>query len=90
MDRQFKQQLLEPCKRAVQLEDVLKIVKDAVNKIDVPIILFTYYNPIYYRGAESFLQQIREAGGQRFGRSRIYPSKKQIPCSILPRKLVLK
>ena len=48
--------------KGVQLEDVLKIVKDAVNKIDVPIILFTYYNPIYYRGAESFLQQIKEAG----------------------------
>ena len=48
--------------KGVQLEDVLKIVKDAVNKIDVPIILFTYYNPIYYRGVESFLQQIKEAG----------------------------
>lgn len=48
--------------RGVQLEDVLAIVKDAVNKIDVPIILFTYYNPIYYRGVESFLRQVKEAG----------------------------
>ncbi|MFM2311598.1 MAG: tryptophan synthase alpha subunit [Cyanobacteriota bacterium] len=48
--------------KGVQLEDVLAIVKDAVNKIDVPIILFTYYNPIYYRGVESFLQQVKEAG----------------------------
>jgi tryptophan synthase alpha chain len=48
--------------KGVQLEDVLAIVKNAVNKIDVPIILFTYYNPIYYRGVESFLQQIKEAG----------------------------
>lgn len=48
--------------KGVQLEDVLAIVKKVVNKIDVPIILFTYYNPIYYRGVESFLQQIKEAG----------------------------
>ncbi|MEY2858809.1 MAG: tryptophan synthase alpha subunit [Cyanobacteriota bacterium] len=48
--------------KGVKLEDVLAIVKDAVNKFDVPIILFTYYNPIYYRGVESFLQQIKEAG----------------------------
>ncbi|MEL6579612.1 MAG: tryptophan synthase subunit alpha [Cyanobacteria bacterium J06621_12] len=48
--------------KGVQLEDVLAIVKQAVTKIDVPIILFTYYNPIYYRGVESFLKQIKEAG----------------------------
>jgi tryptophan synthase alpha chain len=48
--------------KGVQLEDVLAIVKDAVTKIDVPIILFTYYNPIYYRGVESFLKQIKQAG----------------------------
>ena len=48
--------------KGVRLEDVLGVVKDVVGKIDVPIILFTYYNPIYYRGIESFLQQIKEAG----------------------------
>jgi len=48
--------------KGVRLEDVLAIVKDAVNKVDVPIILFTYYNPIYYRGVEVFLKQIKEAG----------------------------
>ncbi|MEN9519312.1 MAG: tryptophan synthase alpha subunit [Cyanobacteriota bacterium] len=48
--------------KGVQLEDVLAIVKDAVSKIDVPIILFTYYNPIYYRGVESFLKQVKQAG----------------------------
>jgi tryptophan synthase alpha chain len=48
--------------KGVQLEDVLAIVKNAVNKIDVPIILFTYYNPIYYRGVELFLKQIKKAG----------------------------
>lgn len=48
--------------KGVQLEDVLTIVKQAVNKINVPIILFTYYNPIYYRGVESFLEQVKAAG----------------------------
>jgi tryptophan synthase alpha chain len=48
--------------KGVRLEDVLTIVKQVVDKIDVPIILFTYYNPIYYRGIEIFLKQIKEAG----------------------------
>ena len=48
--------------KKVQLEDVLTIVKRAAGKINIPIILFTYYNPIYYRGIEAFLQQIKEAG----------------------------
>ena len=48
--------------KGVELEDVLSIVKQATGKIDVPIVLFTYYNPIYYRGVESFLKQVKEAG----------------------------
>ena len=46
----------------VKLEDVLEIVKDAQADIKAPIILFTYYNPIFYRCVESFLKQIVEAG----------------------------
>lgn len=48
--------------KGVRLDDVLAIVKQTVPKIEVPIILFTYYNPIYYRGIETFLQQVKEAG----------------------------
>ena len=48
--------------RGVKLEDVLDLVKTVGKKIELPIILFTYYNPIYYRGVESFLKQIKEAG----------------------------
>ncbi len=48
--------------KGVKLEDVLNIVRETSSKIDVPIILFTYYNPIYYRGIEAFLQQIKDAG----------------------------
>ena len=48
--------------KGVQLEDVLAIVKQVAPKIEIPIILFTYYNPIYYRGIESFLQLVKDAG----------------------------
>ena len=48
--------------KGVGLEDVLTLVKQTVGKINVPIILFTYYNPIYYRGIESFLKQVKAAG----------------------------
>lgn len=48
--------------KGVGLEDVLSLVKQTVGKINVPIILFTYYNPIYYRGIESFLKQVKAAG----------------------------
>ena len=48
--------------RGVKLEDVLHLVQSFSAKIEVPIILFTYYNPIYYRGVENFLQQIADAG----------------------------
>ena len=50
--------------QGVSLEDVLTIVKEVAPKIEAPIVLFTYYNPIYYRGIESFLQQVKEAGVQ--------------------------
>ena len=46
----------------VQLNDVLNIVSQVSPKIEIPIILFTYYNPIYYRGVRAFLQQIKDAG----------------------------
>lgn len=48
--------------KGVKLEDVLEVVKQTSQTIDVPIVLFTYYNPIYYRGAESFLQLVKDAG----------------------------
>ena len=49
-------------KKGVKLEDVLAIVQDVSSDLKSPIILFTYYNPIFYRGVESFLKQIVAAG----------------------------
>jgi tryptophan synthase alpha chain len=48
--------------RGVKLEDVLHLVKTVGKEIKAPIILFTYYNPIYYRGAENFLKLLADAG----------------------------
>ncbi len=42
-------------KKGVSLDDVLNIVKTVSPDIDVPIVLFTYSNPLYYRGAPKFL-----------------------------------
>ena len=51
-------------KRNVKLEDVLQVVKTVRQEIDIPIILFTYYNPIFYRGIEAFLTEVKQAGVQ--------------------------
>lgn len=51
-------------KRNVKLEDVLEVVKKVRQEIDTPIILFTYYNPIFHRGIKSFLTEIKQAGLQ--------------------------
>jgi tryptophan synthase alpha chain len=48
--------------KGVTLDNVLELVKSAKNEIKAPIILFTYYNPIFYRGIIPFLTQISEAG----------------------------
>lgn len=48
--------------KGVNLDSVLSLVTRVVKKVSIPIILFTYYNPIYYRGADKFLAQIAEAG----------------------------
>jgi tryptophan synthase alpha chain len=48
--------------KGVRLEDVLQIVKETGKNLRSPIVLFTYYNPIFYRGIDSFLDKIVEAG----------------------------
>jgi tryptophan synthase alpha chain len=48
--------------KGVRLEDVLGVVTQVEKEIKAPIILFTYYNPIFYRGVESFLAQVAQAG----------------------------
>ncbi len=45
-----------------KLEQVLEMLKDVGPSLKAPIILFTYYNPILYRGIKSFLAEIASAG----------------------------
>ncbi|MBR8828148.1 MAG: tryptophan synthase subunit alpha [Gomphosphaeria aponina SAG 52.96 = DSM 107014] len=50
--------------KGVKLEDVLQVVKEVRGEVRSPIVLFTYYNPIFYRGVKPFLEEIRAAGVQ--------------------------
>ena len=48
--------------RGITLEQVLAMVSRVQPQLRAPIILFTYFNPIFYRGVEPFLNQIQAAG----------------------------
>ena len=50
--------------RGTTLESVLEVVQTVSPKLRSPIILFTYYNPILYRGVESFLKKIYDVGAR--------------------------
>ena len=46
----------------VSLESVLEMTSDLRQETEVPIILFSYYNPIYALGADAFYKQATAAG----------------------------
>jgi tryptophan synthase alpha chain len=48
--------------KGTKLEQVLEMLEAVTPTLKAPIILFTYYNPILYRGIKSFLAQIAAAG----------------------------
>jgi tryptophan synthase alpha chain len=48
--------------KGTRLEQVLELVKNVSPSLQAPIILFTYYNPILYRGIKPFFEQIASAG----------------------------
>jgi tryptophan synthase alpha chain len=48
--------------RGTSLDKVLKMVTSVTPKLQAPVILFTYYNPILNRGIQTFLKQIVAAG----------------------------
>lgn len=49
-------------RRGTRLEQVLAMLERVTPTLQAPIILFTYYNPILYRGIESFLKSAAQAG----------------------------
>jgi tryptophan synthase alpha chain len=48
--------------KGVSLDQVLNLVAQLSPNLRSPIILFTYYNPIFHRGIEVFVKQIAQAG----------------------------
>lgn len=48
--------------RGTNLDRVLEMLQATTPSLRSPIVLFTYYNPILYRGIDKFLDQIAAAG----------------------------
>jgi tryptophan synthase alpha chain len=48
--------------KGTTLDQVLEMLKATSPRLQSPIILFTYYNPILNRGINKFLQQVADAG----------------------------
>ena len=46
----------------ITLQDILERVRSIRTKSEIPIILFTYYNPVLAYGAENLARDAREAG----------------------------
>jgi tryptophan synthase alpha chain len=49
-------------KKGTTLKKVLSLVKDIREKTGIPIILMTYYNPVFKFGPESFVREAVKAG----------------------------
>lgn len=52
----------EALKKNVRLIDILKLVKKMRSKINIPIILMTYYNPIFSFGDNRFIKMAVDCG----------------------------
>lgn len=49
-------------KNDLKLDDIFRMVDEFRNTSDTPIILMTYYNPIYRKGIDEFMKRANEAG----------------------------
>jgi tryptophan synthase alpha chain len=49
-------------RRGASLPRILELVSDLRDELDVPLILFGYYNPIFHYGPEVFSRDARQAG----------------------------
>jgi len=49
-------------RRGVKLGNVLEVVETVRDKLQAPIVLFSYYNPIYHQGIDRFLSRVAQAG----------------------------
>lgn len=46
----------------MSLKNAIKMLASIKDKLTVPVIVFTYYNPIYAYGLEKFVKDVKEAG----------------------------
>jgi tryptophan synthase alpha chain len=51
-------------RRGTRFDHVLELLQTVTPSLKAPIILFTYYNPIYHRGVAAYLKQVAEAGAK--------------------------
>ena len=49
-------------KAGTKVRDVFNVVKEFKENDDTPIVLMTYYNPVYARGVERFVAEAKECG----------------------------
>lgn len=50
--------------KGTRLDQVLEMLAGVAPTLQAPVILFTYYNPIFHRGVEQFLTQVAAAGAK--------------------------
>jgi len=49
-------------KAGTKVRDVFNVVREFREHSDTPIVLMTYYNPVYRRGVERFVAEAKESG----------------------------
>jgi tryptophan synthase alpha chain len=49
-------------KNNVSLHDIVKMVAKVRSKIDIPLVLMTYYNPVFHYDIRSFIKDAKKAG----------------------------
>ncbi len=49
-------------KNGTKVRDVFKTVKKFKDQSETPVVLMTYYNPVYRRGVENFVKEAKEVG----------------------------
>lgn len=49
-------------KAGTKVKDVFEVVKEFREYSDTPVVLMTYYNPVYRRGVDKFVREAKDAG----------------------------
>lgn len=53
-------------KNGVRRKDYFAFMKKATEAFDFPILMMSYYNPVFVMGHQAFCQQLKETGGDGF------------------------